>query len=418
MRQALYLFFAAATLSGCSENTFFKEPEVVEGSSPGSILGRVCEPSGRHWLPDAMAYANLVDESGKLYDTRQSYTDRDGYFLLDNMPSGTVYTVYIQYGDEILETHEINVGDGEEVVLEEPSCFDPLELDVAVITGDYDDFAAVLGHMGFANYEVIDGLLGDEMLGFLTDVDKMLQYDIIVFNGGHIEEGLIYPRPASGDDEIDADGGPVFDEDADADADGGADDDTGSSSEGDTGLSEDGDTGEVLDGDADSDGGEPTEPLDAHEAIINNIRNYVASGGSVYASDWAYDVVERAWPEAIEFVGADELPNAAQLGEDGVVRATVTDGPLAAWLELDEIEITYELPVWAPITEVNSDFVNVHLQGDIEYRIGTNIVGLGASPLLVSFAAGDGRVAYSTFQIAQNAESSVVLTLQYMMYSL
>ena len=417
MRHALYLFLAAATLSGCSENTFFKEPEVVEGSTPGSILGRVCDPSGRHWLPDAMAYANLIDDSGKLYDTRKSYTDRDGYFLLDNMPSGTVYTVYIQYGDEILETHEVNVTDGAEMILEEPDCFDPLELDVAVITGDYDDFEAVLGHMGFANYEVIDGLIGDEMVGFLTDLDKMLQYDIIVFNGGHIEEGLIYPRPATGEGDVDADGGPVFDEDADAD--GGADaEDTGSPEDADTGAPEEGDTGDVLDGDADSDEGEPTEPLDAHEAIINNIRNYVASGGSVYSSDWAYDVVERAWPEAIDFVGADELPNAAQLGEDGLIRATVTDSPLAAWLEVDEIEISYELPVWPPIAEVNADFVNVHLQGDIEYRLGTNIVGLGASPLLVSFKSGDGTVAYSTFRIADNAESSVVLTLQYMMYSL
>ena len=32
--------------------------------SPGSILGRVCSPNGRHWLPDAMAYANLIDEGG------------------------------------------------------------------------------------------------------------------------------------------------------------------------------------------------------------------------------------------------------------------------------------------------------------------------------------------------------------------
>ena len=81
-----------------------------------------------------------------------------------------------------------------EVVLEEPDCFDPLELDVAVITGDYDDFQDVLQHMGFANYELIDGMVGDEMAGFLNDLDKMLEFDIIIFNGGHVEEGLIYPR--------------------------------------------------------------------------------------------------------------------------------------------------------------------------------------------------------------------------------
>ena len=121
MRHALTLSLIAAGLYSCSENTFFKDPEIVEGLSPGTILGRVCDPSGRHWLPDAMVYSNLIDDSGKLYDTRISYTDRDGYFLLDPMPAGSTYTVYVQYGDAILETHEVEVDDGEEVVPEEPT---------------------------------------------------------------------------------------------------------------------------------------------------------------------------------------------------------------------------------------------------------------------------------------------------------
>ena len=414
MRNGLCLSLIVSSFLGCTENTFYKDTETVEGLSPGSILGRVCDPSGRHWLPDAMAYANLIDDSGKLYDTRQAYTDRDGFFLLDDLPAGTIYTVYVQYGDEILETHEVNVEDGAEMVLDEPSCFDPLELDVAVITGDYDDFEAVLGYMGFANYEVIDGLLGDEMAGFLTDLDKMLQYDIIMFNGGHLEEGLIYPLPPSDDDDADSDGGLVFDEGSDDEAEDDAED-TGTTDGGeDTGGESD--TGDADDGDVD--GGEPEEALDAHETIINNIRNYVAAGGSVYASDWAYDVVEQAWPEAIDFVGADEIPNAAQLGMDGMVTAQIPDNALATWLERDELPISYDLPVWPPIADVTSGSVNVHLQGRVEYRVGQNPQSLPASPLLVSFASGEGRVAYATFRIAENAAPEVVLTLQYMMYSL
>ena len=88
MRLGLYLSIAAATLTACSETTFFKDNSTPPGEPAGTILGRVCDPSGRHWLPDAMAYANLIDGSGKLYDTRKSYTDRDGYFLLDDMPAG------------------------------------------------------------------------------------------------------------------------------------------------------------------------------------------------------------------------------------------------------------------------------------------------------------------------------------------
>ena len=417
MRHALTLSLFAAGLYSCSENTFFKDPEVEDGLSPGTILGRVCDPSGRHWLPDAMVYANLVDDSGKLYDTRISYTDRDGYFLLDPMPAGSAYTVYVQYGDAILETHEVEVDDGEEVVLEEPDCFDPLELDVAVITGDYDDFQDVLQHMGFANYELVDGKVGDEMAGFLRDLDKMLEFDIIIFNGGHVEEGIVYPRPPDEEEDEDADGGPLFDMDEDADADEGAEDDTGMS--GDTDADADGgaDADEGTDGDADADGGVPEEPLDMADEIINNLRNYVAAGGSVYASDWAYDVVERGWPEAIDFVGADEVPDAAQLGENGIVNAVVSDGALAAWLETDTTQVEFDLPVWPPIEGVDPT-VSVHMSGPIEYRLGTNVYSLGNSPLLVSFASGDGKVAFSSFRVANNADADVVLTLQYMMYSL
>jgi hypothetical protein len=402
MRLGLYLTLIVSVLTGCSENTFFKDQENPDGEEPGSILGRVCDPSGRHWLPDAMAYANLIDGSGKLYDTRKSYTDRDGYFLLDNMPAGSTYTVYVQFGDEILETHAIEVSGGEEVVIEEPDCFDPLELDVAVITGDYDEFQDVLSHMGFANYEVVDGLHAAEMAGFLMDLDKMLLYDVIVFNGGHVEEGLIYPMPPDDDDEEGGGPGSIFDDTGDA-PDEEEDEDTGDSS----------DTGD--DGDADEGG--PDEPVYAYETIINNLRNYVAAGGAVYASDWAYDVVEQAWPESIDFVGADEVPDAAQLGEYGIVNATVADGALAAWLETDYTQVEFDLPVWPPIEGV-ADSVSIHLTGSIDYRQGINIFTLSNSPLLVSFTSGDGKVAFSTFRVAKNADSDVILTLQYMMYSL
>jgi hypothetical protein len=404
MRLGLFISLVAAVLTGCSENTFFKDADTPEGSEPGTILGRVCDPSGRHWLPDAMAYANLIDGSGKLYDTRKSYTDRDGYFLLDDMPSGSTYTVYIQFGGEVLETHSVEVGGGEEVVLEEPDCFDPLDLDVAVVTGDYDEFQDVLNHMGFANYELVDGLHAAEMAGFLMDLDKMLLYDIIIFNGGHVEEGLIYPVPPDDDDDEDADGGPgsIFDDTGDPPDDPVDEgDDTGS---GDDTGGEGGETG-------------PEEPTYAYEVIINNLRAYVAAGGAVYASDWAYDVVEQAWPEAIDFVGADEVPDAAQLGEYGIVTATVADGALATWLESDYTQVEFDLPVWPPIEGV-SDTVSIHLTGSIDYRQGINIFHLANSPLLVSFTSGDGKVAFSTFRVANNADSDIVLTLQYMMYSL
>jgi hypothetical protein len=64
-----------------------------------------------------------------------------------------------------------------------------------------------------------------------------------------------------------------------------------------------------------------------------------------YASDWAYDVVEQIWPEAINFVGADEIPDSAQMGEYGMVTATVAD--LAAPNSVPVFECNY-LPILEP----------------------------------------------------------------------
>jgi hypothetical protein len=416
MRHLLLYPLLVGALAGCTENTIFKNEDELAGLDPGSIIGRICSPTGRTWLADAMAYAHLIDADGRLYDTRISYTDRDGFFLLDDMPAGHTYTVYVQFGDEILETHTVSIDEREDVQIDEPDCFDPLELDVAVVTGDYDEFQDVLDHMGFANYELIDGLHAAEMAGFLMDLDTMLQYDIIVFNGGHVEEGMVYEIPE--DEEEEEGPGSIFDGDDTGSADE-PPEDTGMADEGED-LPED-DTAAEADGDGEDADDGTTEDVPSvgynHEVIHNNIKAYVNAGGAIYASDWAYDVVEQIWPEAINFVGADEIPDAAQMGEYGMVTATVADDALAEWLDADYTQVEFDLPVWPPIEGV-ADTVSVHLTGNIEYREGTNIFPLTASPLLVSFTSGEGKVAFSTFRVAKNADSDIILTLQYMMYSL
>ncbi|MEQ8273142.1 MAG: choice-of-anchor D domain-containing protein [Deltaproteobacteria bacterium] len=43
-----------------------------------------------------------------------------------------------------------------------------------------------------------------------------------------------------------------------------------------------------------------------------NIEAFVDGGGSLYTSDYAYDVIEMIWPDAIDFYGDDTVQNAAQ----------------------------------------------------------------------------------------------------------
>ncbi|MFZ5481834.1 MAG: hypothetical protein ACOZNI_34050 [Myxococcota bacterium] len=332
----------------------FKKDDPLE-IDDGSIKGRVCDPSGRTWLPDAMAYVNIVGDDGQIFETKIAYSDLDGYWEIADLPGENEYTVYVQYGPDLLQTETVWVGSGEDVELEEPDCFDPLALDVAVVTGDYDDFNLVLNEMGFANYQLIDGLDETVIKDFLSDPAELARYDIIFFNGGFIEDGVIYDL-------------------------------------------EDATNAETA-------------------ARVENIRAYVEAGGSIYASDWAYDVVELGWADNVNFVGADELPNDAQMGDYEVVNAAISDAALAEYLGTDRVEIDYDLPVWPPVETV-ADNVSVHLTGTVPYSDGLSDYYLTSVPLLLSFNAGQGKVVFSTFRVARNASQEMVDTLQYMMYNL
>lgn len=357
-----------ATLVACNPDQGFT-PGGNDGSGdePGQISGRICDPSGRTWLADAMAYTNVIVD-GQLTGTRVAYSDRDGFWLLDDLPGDEYYQVFVQHGSEILFNEEVYVTAGQTTQLDEPDCFDPLELKVAIVTGDYDDFQIVLQQMGFANYTVFDGLVTgtticdvceDNLRNFLLDDEWMQQFDIIMLNGGHVEEDIIYNEdPKNGND-----------------------------------------------GDSD--------------AIMGNILHYVQNGGSIYASDWAYDDVEIGWPDRIEFLGDDKLPNDAQAGDQQQVNAVISDSALAAWLgsKDSQVKIEYDLPVWPAIESVE-DTVSVHLSGNVNVRMGTYVDTLNASPLLTSFNDGQGKVVYATFRVAKNASADMLLILQYMMYSL
>lgn len=340
-------------LSACNESSFFVKGDLVlEGPQPGSIEGRVCDPSGRMWLADAKAYTHLFTADGHLYETRLVYTDRDGRWIIEDLPPEATYTIYIQYGDEILSTVDVYVGDKDEVKLEEPDCFDPLSLNVAVVTGDYDNFDLVLDRMGFANYTLVDGLTETEVTGFLSDLDAMLQFDIIFVNGGFVEENVIYS-------------------------------DTGTT-----------------------------------DIYMQNIRDYVYAGGAIYASDWAYDVVELGWPERIDFVGDDNVVDDAQVGEYDLVTSSVVDASLEDWLESSTIPIEYDLPVWPPVESVDTTTVTTHLTGNVSYRVGTESYNLVDVPLLMSFTSGEGKVVFSTFRVAKNGNQEMMEILQYIMYYL
>ena len=139
---------------------------------------------------------------------------------------------------------------------------------------------------------------------------------------------------------------------------------------------------------------------------IDNVREYVEDGGVLVVSDWAYELVEAAWPGQIEFFGDDTALDEAQAGSVG--RYTARAGSDAVRDAVgDEVSVSYDFSYWTVIEAVASD-VDVHLSADVLFRV-SDSEGEGTlpdAPLLVSFEVGNGLVIYSTFH--WNAQSAAL----------
>jgi hypothetical protein len=349
------LLFALA----CQSDTQLKalDDVVTPTIGYGDISGRVCDPTGYTWLEGATVFVNIYDDEGWLTEVKITTTDEDGWWSLSELPTGQAHEVMIQKGTEVIESHTVDIRAGRTTKLEEPACLDPSTLDIAVISGNYDDFDQVLDHMGITDYVVINGLDQVELEDFLLNPTAMADYDLIFFNGGTLEEGVFYDT-----------------EDA-------------------------------------------SNPTVAE--VQQNLRDFVTEGGSVYASDWAYDVLVQTWPDRLDFLGAEGTPNSAQLGASQAVNARVANFAMSEFLELDTdyVPVTYDLPVWPPLVQVGST-VSTHLVADIEYRENGVTLYQAASPLLVSFNGGGGRVVFSSFRMVANDNEDMVKVMKYVMFAL
>lgn len=149
-----------------------------------------------------------------------------------------------------------------------------------------------------------------------------------------------------------------------------------------------------------------------------NLAEYVRAGGALFATDWSYDWVERSFPEAIDFLGEDEVLDSAQRGVAEVVSASVVDQALAGYIGGTGVELRYDLAFW-PVVEGAVGQVVIHVAGDIQaYDDASNPKDVSGAPLLLSFSAGYGTVVYSTFRGESNLTDDTARILQYMLYKL
>ncbi len=346
MRTSLHVLAALALATACApENEIHRTPESY-GADLASITSRVCHPLTGNNIEGALVYTNVLNSDDEITDTRVTWTDADGLFLLDDLPAPNDYEITIQAGQDLVDLYSVRVEAAEDKLVERDNCTVGGDLNVAVVTGDYDESTDLFADLGIDHVTTVNGQTGEELIDFLTDAANLSDYDMVFLDGGHIEAGVIYA--------------------------------------------------------------ESLEDQQTVTAVREALRVYVEdSGGVLVASDWAYDAVERVWPDHIEWKGDDTVPDDAQIGEAMTVEATVVDTDLSAAVGWDSVNVSYDLSVW-PVMESVSEDVTVHLTGGIKYREGMEAYSMLDAPLAASFSAGNGRVVYTTWRNQSNHKTKMI----------
>lgn len=345
----------ALLATACNEQGF-SEVKDYGGVYESSIAGRVCDTTRSVWLEGATVYTHIITSDGELIGTAETTTDEGGRYLLGDLRGDTDYTVYVQYGSSVIDMFDVRIDGTQEVVLEDPVCSSDVNSTVAIVSGDYDSPADVLPSFGVSDFYEVNGQTGSELVQFLQSAENLAQYDAIFFAGGHIEEDVFYDT--NGDDVA-------------------------------------GDVGRV----------------------IQAVKDYVDAGGTIVATDWSYDVIEQAWPNKLDFLGEDSVPNDAQLGTPDTVDADVTNNDLESAVGQETVPVHFDLDTW-PIVVGSDESVTPYLVGDAPYRIGLDTFTQANSPFMVQFDVGDGSVVFLTWRLTANTEGKGHAVVEYLLQSL
>lgn len=164
--------------------------------------------------------------------------------------------------------------------------------------------------------------------------------------------------------------------------------------------------------------------LGLNGAVKENLKRYIREGGSLYVSDWAYDLVEQVWPERINFLGEDTTNSDAEHGEDGDYGVDVLEPGLADYVGSSNVTIGFSFGNFAIVSALDTT-VTTYLRGDVGYRVNGGVSTLTDVPVTVGFNEGYGRVIFTSFHQETNdaGETEVLdgpedLVLRYLIFSL
>ncbi len=132
------------------------------------------------------------------------------------------------------------------------------------------------------------------------------------------------------------------------------------------------------------------------------VKEYVAEGGVIYASDWAFVVIAQAFPGYVSYYSTPRI------APTQIVTASVENEGMREYMGLDSFTVNFNLGGWVPIAGVNTTEVETILRG----TSGDSYVK--DKPILVKFDYGLGSVIYTSFHNEAGLSSDETNALEYM----
>jgi hypothetical protein len=139
--------------------------------------------------------------------------------------------------------------------------------------------------------------------------------------------------------------------------------------------------------------------------VAGNLKSFVNSGGTLYASDLRLTLVGDAFPG---FVDGFRVRS----GRAQSVGAKVVDSGLAKILETSQITLKFDQPGWLPAA-IFGKAVEVYLKGRYETTDGDS----RETPLLVKFPFGQGHVIFTSFHNEKQTSEVEQKLLKFLVFS-
>lgn len=332
---------------------------------PGGIQGRICDPSvEKEGIFGARVYVAVANGD---QTTREIATvsSADGSFLLEGVPAGT-HTVFVERGSFRTELPNVEVEEEKITELEPDECLAPTEVTMTVYRG-HDRVEDVLGRLGYTDFTVV------ETNHRTQDRDENTPSWIVeAFSNfeDFANNDILFINCGAHEWAL---------EEAQA---------------------------------------------EERALAIENLRRFVAEGGSIYLSDWSYDLMEELYPDAVDWLGDDEFYNDAESGVEQFFIGHVVDEQIAGVLGLERASLRYEQNRIAIPLELGAGaraliVAGIEVDSDDGNRFFADVpVLLEYQPAVLDFGASPGRIIYTTFHNGDTNTPDMDEVLRAIIYSL